>query len=329
MDINYDKCMSRCDDNILHQCNHYKITTDYCSKHIESSNILRIDTVLPEKQINKLLKLNTNDLNTNDLNIEYQLLFDEKVLEKIKKVAGPCYKNPLLSHNNIDPISQENIWITQTDNIKILAKDIPYYMLFSYKDDDGFIRCFNIESIKGLIDENIFKHPVTGKQIPANVIENAKTHIEILQNEGILNNNISITNNLTEESIKQLVFEIFAKFHPMNIYLKDEWFLNLSIEQLNKMYYETREFFAQNITASNKIRLVPPNGIAFDQDPDELKTKDKIIIQHSILTNIDKIISLCDDKSLQTMGAYIALGGIATVSEIVRECYPHIAYTFM
>ena len=66
---------------------------------------------------------------------------DKTIDEILELVSGPAYNNYLLSHNNIDPISQENIWTIENNNKKI-SNDIPQKLLFSYTDSNNFIQSY-------------------------------------------------------------------------------------------------------------------------------------------------------------------------------------------
>lgn len=364
INVNPNKCMSRKNKKkgLMVQCPHEKKVADYCEKHSISKNILRIDNPLPKKYINKLMDIYTDKSKSKKIKVKDKkkicildgklvITTDESKFDKIssktfetnyksmeefigknmneilKMISGPAYEDPLLSHNNIDPISQEEIW-EEVDGKRKASDEIDRMLLFSYKENN-FIRCFNINSLKQLFQQNIYKHPVTGHNFPKESIDYAKIKIDILEDQGIIELEWEET-ELTNKKIKQYTFEVFYKFHKFNIYPKDEWFLNLSLLELGKMYYETKDFFVQNTTPEQKKILVPPDGISFEQEADYIKSlPDKLCVQYYILNSIEKIISLCSDESLQTMGTYIALGGLATVSLDARKNYPDIAYSFM
>jgi hypothetical protein len=130
------------------------------------------------------------------------------------------------------------------------------------------------------------------------------------------------------DDIKNTVFNVFQKFHKFNIYPKDEWFLDLSIDQLKKMYSETFDFYRLNLSNKQKIELVPPNGVVFDILPKNIHNMNRIEIQTLLLKKMDKIISSCKTDALQVLAAYIALGGLVIVSKEARESYPNIAFAF-
>jgi hypothetical protein len=101
------------------------------------------------------------------------------------------------------------------------------------------------------------------------------------------------------------------------------------------MYSETSDFYKQNISNDEKIKLVPPDGTAFDTLPKDIYNMNKTEIQSVLLKNINKIISLCDvpdsknaTDALQILGVYVALGGLVTVSKEARDSYPDIIFAF-
>lgn len=260
----------------------------------------------------------------------YKKKYADKSYDEIQKIlSGDIYKNPLSSQNDIDPISQEEIWFIDNGEKKI-SDEINKEFLFSYKDKKGFIRGFNILSLKDYLKRGLIKNPITGENIPKIDIERAKMKIHFLEDNKKINVE-RIDSEVTEKTIKQYTFEVFHKFGKFNIYPKDNWFLDLSFDECSKMYYETRDFFFKNITSINdRKKLIPPDGIAFELNTDNLKKiNNKIYLQYYLLMNIDKIISNCRNESLQTLGAYIALGGLCTVCNEAREVYPHIAFSFM
>lgn len=56
---------------------------------------------------------------------------------------------------------------------------------------------------------------------------------------------------------------------------------------------------------------------------------DKLYVQYYLLNSIDKLVSRCEDQSLQTLGVYISIGGLSTVCKEAKKEYPHISFTFM
>ena len=109
------------------------------------------------------------------------------------------------------------------------------------------IRCFNIESIKGFIDNNQdIIHPITKEEIVKKDIDRAKEMIKILQDYGILEKKKE-DDKLTEKKIKNMAFDIFQKFSLMSIFIDSEWFLSLNTLKLLKLNYELKDFYDNNV----------------------------------------------------------------------------------
>jgi hypothetical protein len=350
IDMNY--CMARKNKKtaLFKQCPNKKNISDYCLIHGQQKLILRIDEPLTQNYINTYMKeLQTKkkhiiindkietinyydshyikqksyDINYKNM-IEFKNLSDSQILDI---VSGPAFNNPLISQNDIDPISLEKIWYIE-NGIKVKANDIQDIFLFSYKDKNDFIRCFNINTIKELFNQNIFKNPETSLDFPEKVITYAKIKINLLENMGVMklkNENIL----LTKRKVKNMTYNTFFKFQKFSIFLEDKYFLNLKIPELLKLYHETKDFYKQNIPDNKKKELIPPDGRSFELLEENLKKKDKLFIQYYILQNINNLISKCLDKDYQMFGCYIAVGGLSTVSKEIRDTYPHISYSFM
>jgi hypothetical protein len=309
-------------NNIFNQCPNSKINNDYCNDHDEYSD--RIDKPIPITSVELLLKsyiYENKEIKDKTKQFKYAELFPNKNLDEIMTlVSGPAYYNKLLAHNDVDPISQEDIWTINDNGEKVVSEEIPDLHIFSYLDQQGFIQCFNIHSLCGLFNENIYKHPVTANDFSEQTIQYAKIKMELLNIKNVKNTNLDI---------KQLTFNVFYKFHKFNIYPKDNWFLDLDQKQLAKMYYETKDFYIHNV----KQIINDPNTF-FEQKHTtitnmENNNANKIKIQKILLDNIDKLMSINHDMSLQTLCAYIIIGGLATVCVEAKEIYSYISYSFM
>jgi hypothetical protein len=255
---------------------------------------------------------------------------DSKILHLIKNIQGPMGTNYLKSKDNKDMISQEDIWVL-LDGEKKPSDDIPKYKLFSYTDSNKMVRCFNIESIKGFIDNNHkIVHPITKEDIDDKDINRAKEMIKILQDSNILEKKVD-DNVLTEQKIKNMAFNIFQKFSLMSIFIDSEWFLSLNTDNLLKLNYELKDFYDNNVDDESKKIMVPNDGNAFQYSKEELNSKTNkshLEIQNYLLINIDKVISASEDEAMKNLGNYLMIGGLAVVCPEIRKCYPDFVYSF-
>jgi hypothetical protein len=273
----------------------------------------------------------------NYLNINYKLMIkrskfleDEKndtLKELVKKFQGPAQGDHLKSFDNKDPISQEDIWENSLeDNKKIVSEDIPSLKLFSYLDNDNKIRCFNIESFMSLVENDCCTHPITGLLINQETIDNAKKMFNILKENKIIQ---EVQDLRTEEQkISDYAFTVFQKFSLISIFIEHQWFIKMNEAELDKLYYETADFFHKNVNDENKKIMVPPDGKAFSTKVTEFKSFNFNKKQMYLLENIDIVISSSEDDGMKTLGKYLMIGGLGVVCKEVREKYPDFAYGF-
>jgi hypothetical protein len=245
----------------------------------------------------------------------------------LSKFQGPAKGNHLESFDNKDPISQEDIWVMDDESkMKKASDEIPSFKLFSYLDSEEKIRCFNIESFMTLIDNNCTKHPITGLEIELDTINNAKKMFEILKENNIIKD-VADTRS-EEKKISDYAFSVFQKFSLISIFVDHEWFLKLSEKELDKLYYESSDFYNQNVDSNNKKIMVPPDGNAFPLTCNEFN---QLILNQKkmeLLKNIDKVISSSEDEGMKTLGKYLMLGGLGVVCKEIREKYPDFVYGF-
>jgi hypothetical protein len=139
--------------------------------------------------------------------------------------------------DNIDPISQSDLWIIENGNKKIIYPKENYDNLRFYYESDTILRCFEIESLKFLKTYNINKHPISSKIIPEfmfyNIIEFKKEDVPIT----ILAN------------------EVFKLFNDSFIYIEHDLFLSLNINKLLRFYNEFKSLWNENITIEIKNEI--------------------------------------------------------------------------
>jgi hypothetical protein len=312
------KCMSRKNKkvDILVQCPYPRKIGDLCKKHHNSKHLLRIDHPIPAKKSrNKPLII----LESSDDDIASVENIEIMGLENIE-LSGPAYHDICLSNDDVDPVSQEVLW-TMVDGLRIPQCEFQQDLIFSYTDNSGFIRCFNINSLIGMFEQNIFNHPITGEQFDTLIIAKVHAKYKILQQLHIIHPKL-VDNSITTDSITLMAFNTLHKLSKFNIYINDQWFLELSTHELHKLYYETQDFFKQNIPPTHQHKI-------FNKTTTQIKNySSPLIIQHEILSNYDKLLNVQNEQML-TLGSYIIVGGLATVCPEVKTCYPDIAFSFM
>jgi len=233
-----------------------------------------------------------------------------KTYNKIKKkylIFYPSRLDPLHSVDDKDPISLNVFWILENSKKKLVYSNPED--LIVYNEISGLCRCFERSSLEQLKAYNILSHPITGEKIPSEIMNNI--------------NNIKLD---IKKSINDLAFEVFQLFTKNSIFINHQYFIDLCHVKLQKLYYETREFYKNNITYEDRI-LIDNNDNIFNLDTFVYNTKTIKEAQEYYLLNIKKILEYDDDK-LKYMLNYIILGALSVVIPEIKKNYSDFLFNF-
>lgn len=247
---------------------------------------------------------------TNNRNI------NPKTKRKIKK-GGKIYKSfAYININNLyiketidskDPISLNDFWIEKNGIKQIVYNNINN--LVFYVDSSNKIRGFEKESLSYMLGYNIKTHPITNEIIPDYVFNNI-VPLKVIDE--------------TNKTINDIAFDIFQLFNNQSIFIDHTLFLKLNKDKLLKLYYETKEFYINNL--SNEQRNEISNN-AFQLTKDNLSEKNISDIQKYILQTMKTLLE-CNIENYKFMISYILVGGLSIVIKEVKEMYPDLSFEF-
>ena len=164
------------------------------------------------------------------------------------------------------------------------------------------------------------------RKVLSETIDNATKMFEILKENKIIQEKDDIRTE--EQKISDYAFSVFQKFSLISIFIEHQWFLKMTEEELDKLYYESSDFYHQNVDDTNKKLMVPPDGKAFSTKVNDFKGFNFNKKKMYLLENIDMVISSSEDEGMKTLGKYLMIGGLGVVCKEVREKYPDFAYGF-
>ena len=232
-----------------------------------------------------------------------------KVLKKTCDRFFPLGYDPLDSIDDKDPVTFEIFWIEKNNKKDFIYKDINN--LIFYKDKNDMVRCFEKESLEHLKAHKITKHPITGDDIPLD----------------ILNTTIDIELKTTRTN-KQKALEVFQLFTNISIFIDYNSFIELSDEKLKKFHFETKDFYYENINTENRIKIDKDDGNnIFSKDIVEFNNLSLDEKQEYLLYNLQLLLQVTDD-TLKFMINYILVGGLSIVIPQIREDYPDFCFNF-
>ena len=215
--------------------------------------------------------------------------------------------DPLDSLDDKDPVTLELFWLIENNTKKLVYKDLDN--LVYYKDKLNNVRCFEKTSLEHLKAYNITKHPVTGDEIPEDIFN--------------LISNIPLESNKT---IEQKALEVFQLFTYLSIFIDYNLFVELNDTKINKLYYETKDFYYENISINDREKIEQGTKI-FSKAINvfnELSLDEK---KDYLLCDIKKLLQV-EDESLKFMINYIVLGGLSIVIPQIKNDYPDFCFSF-
>ena len=240
------------------------------------------------------------------------------------KVNGKLYKFFELKYNNFfplgfdvfdsiderDPVSLKYFYkYDSSNNKKLEYRDVSNLIL--YKKNENIIRCFEKETLQYLKSYNILIHPVSKLEIPENIFKS-----------------IEVINTEIELSLEDKALMVFQIFTNISIFVDYKKFMELDKKNLLTLNYETKDFYYQNFSISDRKKIDKVDGKQFFNLTSEmLKEKSNDEIKLYLLNQIQNLLE-CKEEDLKIMINYILLGGLSLVIEEVKEYYNNFNFSF-
>jgi len=251
--------------------------------------------------------------------IKIQKIFRKSLVKKYKHIHGPASFNRKICTNSNDFISLEPI------------EEINFHQFISYKDSDGFIYGFDINSLHNLFlkSGNEIKNPYNRNIIPESVFKNIRCLIRLGK---ILKININLnfeddTKKLSnEKAIELRALTLFQAIDALGNYSNANWFLSLNRNQLIKLIRELIDIWNYRAQLSNQTKrnICPPIGdpfrslsIRFIHVEENLWNVKKVVLE--VLENF---VNSGIDKDSKTLGAYYVLGALTLVNSEAATSLP-------
>lgn len=196
-------------------------------------------------------------------------------------------------------------------------EEIEDIYFFSYKDSQHNVWCFDIRSLKKLIDMN-YDNPYTTEEIPNNIKCLVKNYMNKLIKQGILEKIVDTTVRDRETAVKQKLVDIFSQIEFCGYSCDIQWILSLNIHNLRNLYRKLEDIwnYRANLPEPVKISIAPPDGRLFTQHVHDVMSSSKIEVLEIITSNIHKILNAHTPDDMRLGFMYFLVG----LSEVSREC---------
>jgi hypothetical protein len=241
----------------------------------------------------------------------------------IQKWVRKCWSKRIIKCvNNADFISFENL------------TDIPYPFVYFYEINRNIVQGYDIRSLFLYIHEQLKENPTKEIKNPYTSNTFSSRDIENIQNRfAVLRLNDKNTKQVVEPidpeiQFRQHVLSIFQKMDLLDNYTNFEWFTDLDMTQLKRLYYEIFDIWAYRAQLTEQVKKnIVKNGIAFpynyklvDAFPNNPKNKRRL--QNIILDEFNRFITEGNTRDDRKLGCMLMLTGLVEVSIPASNAMP-------
>ncbi len=237
-----------------------------------------------------------------------------KIYDFLKNKYKTIFPNDInfFEADHIDPVSLSEIWVFRNNKKEFVYPD--YQNLVLYKDKNNTVNCFEKDTINYFIHHKINTHPVTSIEIPKEVL-NLIEYKEIIVNK----------------TIEEHALDVFQLFNNISVFLDHKEYVKLTEDKLNKLYYETFEFFHQNLPdiKIQKIKtLGKDNNLDIYEIECEIFNEKHFEEKQKYILDIFKFLLEFKDDDIKLMIYYIILGGLSLFIQKIKTDYPDFCFSF-
>ena len=295
------------------------INTEYLNGWLfKSGNSIKYKNLDIEKSIYILKKEELFSILTVGLNIEEEIYINRIIkIQRAYKHYLYYYKGSGLKNIN-ESKNLEDFYTLDS------IKDIPLKYFISYKDNNENIWCFDIRSIKKLIDlaknNKVISNPYNRENIPLKEIRKIKKIITILKKQNIILDYEENINYSREETLKRNIVDIFSEIGRMGYFVDISWFYELNLVQLKDLYKSLEDIWNYRAQLSLEVKksIAPPNGILYSVRINDInRINNKIEIMEIIKNELKQIYNNYNNDNKLLGYMYFIIG----LSQVNKNCY--------
>ena len=252
------------------------------------------------------------------INITSLILLQTNIKKYLKnkkiKIHGPALINRALCNNSTDFYSFDNI------------AEINNKYFFSYKDNDGFIYGFHIESFINLIsNETEPKNPYNRVCINKNIKDQAiKIWADLTKKKERSN---YVTNNNAKDlknKVKNKCLLVFQKMDLFGYQTKIDWILNLPLNRVRQLFKSIKNYWEYKAGLSDEVKTrIYPHGNPFIQiNISRINNINRYIAIDTVLDLMDLFVSNGITNDDINQGCILLLFSINDVNRECGQCNP-------
>ncbi|KAF4699308.1 hypothetical protein FOZ63_034075 [Perkinsus olseni] len=247
-----------------------------------------------------------------------------------EELCGPAFDDHCKCDDPQDPVSLQRIWVEGPDGGRKASDEIEF--LFSYYEDDKFIRGFSITTLQYMLRQpRPIQHPVSRKVIPDSVLERAEQMVKHLESTGAIDP-VTVRDlaslplkDLTRRDVQQLSLEVWQLMARQSVYVEEDTLVDMDRAQLLMLNSELRSMFTENFTVEQRRLFYPPDGTPFMNIHEAIIGGSEDIPPSSrslgavqgILRDLRTILTNAPEN-MKFMVSYVIVGALAVVSSPIR-----------
>ena len=276
---------------------------------------------------NQLISRIYNFLYFSSFIVKIQKNFRGMLVKKYKMLHGPASLNRKICTNSDDFVTMEPL------------EEISFHQFYSYKDNDGFIYGFDINSLYNLFlkSKNIdsFLNPYNRNLIPKSIVNSIKSIVHLSKLLKITLNlhfEDDMQNVSSEKAIELRALSLFQTIDSLGNYSDPQWFLSLNRTQLIKFVRELCDIWNYRAQLANEIKrnICPPIGDPFrNLSMPYIHTEQNMSnVKKVILEVLEKLVNSGVDRDSKALGAYYVLGSLTLVNDNAATSLPWLFQSF-
>ena len=257
-------------------------------------------------------------------------------LKRIIKIQSIIRRKNIYHINNLKGPGWTSICVNDSDFYTFEEKKyINYDYFFSFKDEKNSIYFFDIRSFKLLLDNqksNNIINPYNRLEIS---LDNIHKYNKLIRHLKTRNISIDFEPEVLseEQSFNQIIIKIFQKIDTFGYNTSIEWFTQLSIFQLRKLWVQLEDIwnYRSNLSLNEKnniVQKIKPQPFSkfkllntkYFYDTNKLINKKKL--QEAILDDFNIFLSSGINEGSSNIGCLYVLTALSSVSNKCIESMP-------
>lgn len=320
MNINYTKCLAYIKNKGCQCSRNRKENEEFCGTHQKSINVINITKITltqPEQPKQPTQPEQLTHINKQEI-MRIQRAYRRYIF---RRIHGKCVFNRRLSNNTEEISTCELIY------------DIPVNNFFSFLDkNDNKYYSFDIRSLYSMYkiaksENKPLKNPYNLYDIKLDIIRDIEFAFRLNKNLEYTPPKLSM-----EQKLEFDVFDLFQEINKLGNYTDYKWYMNLSLEQLYKLYYWLKDIWDYSYQGSYQERcsIIPPYGKVFLDGESTIRILKNIkIVRKRIYDEVKLLVCSGINLDAKRLGTWLFLSALVKVSPEAALALPALAEQIM